>query len=348
LATWLGIALLLGVALGLTVAAQAGRRRGARNPPAPADATAAPPGGPAAAPTPGPAREVDDLPGFLEHPPGSPRPPVPAAPPTPTPETSGATAAGATVASATVVGGPRADRDGDPAGQATRRTVLAMVVAAAVLVLVAVVIALLSRDEPAAALGTSAAPATSPPPATSPAPTPPPGPDREVEAGALAAGSVPLGAGGTAARASFGTVLLERRAVGVTVTRPGLSASTDGGRSLAHLVLPAWNCLSPEPPADPEAAGCARAATEYADLAGPRLDLSRGGDRLELAGRFPTYTRPHRGPPTYTGRSYPVSATLAADGPARHGRVPATGVLTLGPGSTPTTGAPGAVLQLTD
>lgn len=171
--------------------------------------------------------------------------------------------------------------------------------------------------------------------------------DAEVAAGALAARSVPLGDDGVAARATFGSVLLERRAVGVTVARPGVSTSTAGTRALAHVVLPAFNCLTREPPADPEAAGCARAATEYADLADPELRLRRDGDRLELAGRFPTYTRPREGPPTYTGRSYPITVTLAADGRERDGRVPATGVLRQGVHRTTTTGGPEQnVLQL--
>jgi hypothetical protein len=66
-----------------------------------------------------------------------------------------------------------------------------------------------------------------------------------------------------------------------------------------------------------------------------------------VAGRFATYTRPPAGPPESTGRSYRVSAVLTADGPELDGVTPATGVLRLGTGSTPTTGGPGAnVLQL--
>jgi len=133
----------------------------------------------------------------------------------------------------------------------------------------------------------------------------------------------------------------------VTVTRPGLSVSSSGGRAAAHVLLPTYNCLFREPPPDPETAGCARAATEYADLSGPALELTRDGDRLEVAGRFATYTQPPAGPPEYTGRSYRVSAVLTADGPELDGVTPATGVLRLGTGSTPTTGGPGAnVLQL--
>jgi hypothetical protein len=133
----------------------------------------------------------------------------------------------------------------------------------------------------------------------------------------------------------------------VTVTRPGLSASSDGHRSLARVLLPTYNCLLPEPPPDPEAAGCARAATEYADLTGPALRMSRDGDRLEVAGLFATYTQPPVGPPAYTGRSYRLSAVLVADGPEVDGDAPASGVLRLGAERTATTGAPGAnVLHL--
>ncbi|WP_369130421.1 hypothetical protein, partial [Modestobacter roseus] len=133
-------------------------------------------------------------------------------------------------------------------------------------------------------------------------------------AGARAFDSVLPGEDGLTARATFTGLLLEERAVGLTVTTPALSVSTDGDRALAHLRLPVWNCLTADPPADPAAAGCARGRTEYADLSDPDLQVRRDGDRVELTGSFPTYTRPNGGPPAYTGRAYRLTATLAADG----------------------------------
>jgi hypothetical protein len=346
LVTWVVLALLLGLVLGAAAATLLAGRRGAG-----ADA----PAGPDAAtpPVPGAPRvlEVDDLPGFLEHPPGSPAPAPATAATTPT---AAATAPGgrATPAQPARQAGAGAGRH-SPADLSARSTLLSMVVAAAVLVLVAVVIALVGGgdDQPDGAPASSPSPAAVDDTTSSPARTPPttePVSD-DVQAGALAARSVEPGDEGMAARATFGTVLLERRAVGVTVTRPGLTVSSDGKRALAHVLLPTFNCLVPDPPPDPEAAGCARGATEYAELTGPDLRLSRDGARLELAGLAATYTRPPAGPATYTGRSYRLRATLAADGPERDGSTPARGVLELGAHSAPTTGGPDAnVLQLRD
>ena len=126
-----------------------------------------------------------------------------------------------------------------------------------------------------------------------PAPALPAG---DPAAGALAFASVPLGEDGLAAGVTFQGVVLEQRAVGLTVTYPSVSLSTDGERSLAHVRLPTFNCLTAEPPADPVAAGCARSLTEYADLADPQLQVTRDGERVDLAGLFPTYTRPTRRP----------------------------------------------------
>jgi hypothetical protein len=113
-----------------------------------------------------------------------------------------------------------------------------------------------------------------------------------------------------AAEASFAGLVLERRAVGVTVTTPRLRLAD--GR--AEVTLPAWNCLADEAPADPEAAGCARTPTQYAELAGPALDLQRDGDTVRVSGRFPTMTRPNGGPPEETGRAYDLAFTLRPDG----------------------------------
>ncbi|MPQ99793.1 hypothetical protein GB931_18095 [Modestobacter sp. I12A-02628] len=148
-----------------------------------------------------------------------------------------------------------------------------------------------------------------------------------VAAGALAGVSVPVGTAGRVARAVFGGVVLERRPVGVTVTYPLLSVSSDGERALAHLQLPTYNCFGNAAPADPVAGGCARSTPEYADAA---ADVALAGDRLTVAAVLPTYTRPAGQPPQYTGRSYEVSASLQATVELAPGMAAATGELRLG------------------
>jgi hypothetical protein len=146
-------------------------------------------------------------------------------------------------------------------------------------------------------------------------------------AGRLAAASVPIGADGALARLAFEGLVLERRAVGVTVAYPGVSvtaAEVPGGPALAHVRLPVWNCLTDTAPDDPVAAGCRRLPTEYADLATPALTVTGDGDGLRLSGRFATYVRPGGSPPAWTGRVYPFTAHVAP-----HGRG-ATGTLHLG------------------
>jgi hypothetical protein len=167
-----------------------------------------------------------------------------------------------------------------------------------------------------------------------------PAPATETAAAALAFESVPLGEDGVAASVTFQGVVLEQRAVGLTVTYPSVSVTSDGRRSLAHVRLPTFNCLTPEPPADPVAAGCARSLTEYADLTDPQLQVSRDGDRIDLVGLFPTYTRPNGSAPGYTGRAYQLTAAISAE---RDGSAPAAGdraaagVVRIGLDSAPTT-----------
>jgi hypothetical protein len=309
---------------------------------------------------------VDDLPGFLEHPPGSPAP-------------AGVGAAGAVwtaggQVSAGVLTGAPAPTDPPPSGPArpdppdddrtTQNAVLAMVLAAVVLIVVAIVIALADgagSDDAAPeaggrtteAAGGGSGPATSArgpgaprPGATRPgAPTasaPVPGPG----AAGMALTSVPLGTDGVAASLAFGGMVLEERAVGLTVTQPSVSVSTDGERAVAHVRLPTFNCLTADPPADPLAAGCVRSVTEYADLTGPHLQVTRSGDRIELTGLFPTYTRPAGSPPALTGRAYPLAASVSPAGPVTDGRAPAVGSLWIGLVGSRSTSDPGVnVLQ---
>jgi hypothetical protein len=143
--------------------------------------------------------------------------------------------------------------------------------------------------------------------------------------------SAPPRPGDRAARLTFGGVVLERRAVGVTVTYPGIRFSSNGGRALAHVELPTFNCLSDEAPDDPIGAGCTRSVTEYADLAAPDLVVRSDGDRLRLSGRFPTYLRPNGSPPVRTDRSYELVITVAPEDAGSTDAVRrAEGVLELG------------------
>ncbi|MCW2618732.1 MAG: rane protein of unknown function, partial [Modestobacter sp.] len=247
-------------------------------------------------------------------------------------------------------------------GQSARSVVLGMGTTAVILVALAVVIALtVGRDpgtEQAAAGGISPSERTTAAPATATAPTGTPGPGLDpavpttatpptaTTAASLAFISVPLGNRGVAASLTFGGVVLEQRAVGLTVTYPSLSVSSDGAAALAHVRLPTFNCLTSEPPADPVAAGCRRSLTEYADLAGPDLQVGRDGDRLEVVGLFPTYTRPKGSAPAYTGRAYQLTAAVSPDGSVRGPRAAATGVVRIGLDSAASTPVPGVnVLQ---
>jgi hypothetical protein len=159
-----------------------------------------------------------------------------------------------------------------------------------------------------------------------------------------AAGRTPPGGSGTGdgaakdveARVSFEGLILERRAVGVTVTAPTLELTMTRGTAHASVTLPAWNCLADEAPADPEAADCAETQTEYADLATPGLDVVHDGDALRVSGRFATVTRPNGGPPEPTGRVYALSFTVTPDGAEG-----AAGEVRLGDDRAPAVAEPG-------
>ncbi|WP_136697197.1 hypothetical protein [Geodermatophilus dictyosporus] len=257
----------------------------------------------------------DDLPGFLESPPGTPATVGPGPPPPPVPAPGPA--------------GP------DPAG----RTVAGLAVAALALVAVLAAVAGVARGGDALPGAHATAPEprapapTATPPTTAPTELPPVPADPlpgERGAGALATRSVPLGDDGVTARLALGGLVLERRAVGVTVAYPSVSVTVGEGEALAHVLLPTWNCLGGTAPADPAAAGCTPAGVEYADLPTPALEVTRDGDALRLTGRFPTYTRPSGTPPTYTGRVYPLSVTVVPAGPLRDGQARAEGALFLG------------------
>ncbi|WP_222194103.1 hypothetical protein [Modestobacter italicus] len=350
---WVLVTALLALAAGLATAALAtgtGRRRHV-----PGAAAGLPPAS-AGTGVDHPAEVVDDLPGFLENPPGS-VPALPAAAPAPSSVTSPAEPP-------TRTGSTRSGAHREAGTPVPRRTRGAALGAALLLVLAAVAVAA-TGDRPngapgpalssqrtlgpdgvvgptgpaegaAATLSAPTDPAVPGLDATEPTTTVPAGAS-ETRAAALALASVPLGEDGVAASISAQGLVLEQRAVGLTVTYPSLSVSTDGRRSLAHVRLPTFNCLTAEPPADPVAAGCVRSLTEYADLASPQLQLTRDGDRIELVGLFPTYTRPNGSAPVYTGRAYQLAATVTPAGPRRDGSTPAAGVVRIGLDSAPTT-----------
>ncbi|MGY1690035.1 hypothetical protein [Geodermatophilus sp. SYSU D01105] len=271
----------------------------------------------------------DDLPGFLDAPPGTPAAPGPAPPPSPVapPPTRDATGAGRAVS-------------GMAAG--------ALVLVATLALLAGVVRGDPDRPDPvpspAPVPSPTAAPTTAEPlPELPGVPSDPlPG---ESGAGALASRSIPLGDDGVTATLAFGGIVVEEHAVGVTVAHPSVSVTAAGAGgeavALAHVRLPTWNCMTDEAPADPQAAGCVRSRTEYADLPSPALTVTRDGDDVRLTGRFPTYTRPIGTAPTYTGRVYELTVTVSPAEPVRDGRAAAEGTLFLGTDRAATVDEPG-------
>jgi hypothetical protein len=148
------------------------------------------------------------------------------------------------------------------------------------------------------------------------------------DAGGLGAPREARAPTGAEARLRFGTVVLEERAVGVTVSSPELILDADGEGPVASLELPTWNCLAAEAPEDPAEVGCAPGRTEYAELRSPELEVVRDGDDLRIAGAFATATRPAGSDPEFTGRTYDLVVTV-------HPGSPGSGELELGDRSTP-------------
>ena len=263
----------------------------------------------------------DDLPGFLETPPG-------VAADVRTPESAAAVPDPPLAAPA-----PRrrvpAHALSTPAPRPGR---LLLVLASVAVLLIGVAAALgwVATDRPPptssaeAAAGQDTRPTWDLPDLTAFPEQPQPG---DPGAGRLAAASVPVGDEGARARLSFEGLVLERKAVGVTVAYPSVSvtaAELPGGPALAHVVLPLWNCLTDTAPEDPETAGCRRLPTEYAELPGPALTVTDDGEGLRISGRFATYLRPNGSAPEWTGRVYPLAVHVRPDGEA------ATGTLHLG------------------
>ena len=333
--------------------------------------------GPAVAPT-GATSTVgefrdDDLGDFLDHPPGTPRarPAVLAA----SPPRAGTALLGRATSrhvplASTAPGAPGTaarsrpgwDVDALPATDGSGRLVAAMAATALLAIAAAAGVALAtgaaSAPRPASPGSPSATTALPdpPPPVLSPVPVAPrPG---EPGAGELAFRSVPLGSDGVAASLTFDGIVLEQRAVGVTVSYPSVSLTATGeaagnaagdatgdaagdGAALAHVRLPVYNCLSAAAPPDPVAAGCRPSPPEFADLPAPALAVSRSGDALRFTGRFPTYTRPQGTSPVYTGRVYELSVTVTPEGRLPGDRARASAELHLGTDRAETVDAPG-------
>jgi len=362
--TWITVGVLVGLALALLVGVLLGGVLRARRAVRARRASAPPPaveprtGTPAAVP----GFPVDDLPGFLDQPPGWDAGPS-TLPPAGRAAADGAAGAEAAAAEAPRTGSTAAGDDAGPMrhggtagpGGTPGPGDTAGLTAAVVLLVAAVVVAFVggSAGTSPAADAAVASPPVAPPTLVAPSGPATPGPDpaaptteapaesTETAAGSLALTSVPLGGSGIAATATFQGLVLEQRAVGLTVTYPGVSVSTDGRRALAHVRLPTFNCLTPEPPADPTQANCVPTLTEYADLTDPDLQVSRDGDRVELVGLFATYTRPNGCPPVYTGRAYQLTAAVAPDGPRDGDAVAAAGTVRIGLDSAPSVPEPG-------
>jgi hypothetical protein len=276
---WLVLGVVLGILLAVPVTLGVRTLRSRR--PRPEEGT------PATAPSSAGFGE-DDLPGFLESPPGSVR--TPAAP-------SGGWTALVAPATPPPTAGARRD------GSANAVVLAAMAGAALLLIGVAAVLATLRNAD------ADAADAAHGGPPTTEAPRP----------------------GDVSARLTFGGVVLERHAVGVTIAYPRVHVTTGTHRAAAEVQLVTFNCLLTEAPADPVAAGCTRSVPEDAELSAPQLDVAADGDGLRVAGRFATVRRPNGSSPVPTGRVYELTVRAApADGRAGQGPEPATGLFEIG------------------
>lgn len=333
-AAWLWIVVGVGLAiLLLTTTALVARAVARRRVPAP------PPAGDGGS---GHGGHGDDLPGFLDRPPGS----------AGTPDArSGWTALSSPPAAAVEEARPPA------ADRRTDRLLVATAAAAALLVVAAVAVGVAATrhdrgHDAAAAVRYDGGPPgrhdwehhrprrPGPLPTVPAAPTP-----GQAGAGALAATTLPLGRSGLAAELTFGGVVLEPHAVGVTATYPRVRLTSDGTDAVAHVELPTYNCLAASAPPDPVAAHCTPTPTEYADLPSPALTVIRSRDgRVQLTGRFATYVRPNGTSPDWTGRVYALQITVTPAEQRDHGRVHATGELRLGTDRAATTGV--SVLRL--
>lgn len=271
---WLALGVVLGILLpALAALAVMGlRRRRAPHPSAPPPPT-----------DPG----VDDLPGFLDFPPGS----APSRDVTPT-------AWPALSASPAPAAAPLPEPVEEPDG-AARSALVAIAVTALLLVGAAAAVAAVRTEDR--------------PDRSSREPT------RTTQPGDVSA------------ELTFGGIVLERHAVGVTVAYPRVRVTVQDGRPAAELELPTFNCLRDSAPEHPETAGCSRSVPEYSQLAGTDLGVRADGDGFRITGTFPTYRRPNGSAEVATGRVYELAVDVAPrDGTLDQGSEPATGVLELG------------------
>jgi hypothetical protein len=137
---------------------------------------------------------------------------------------------------------------------------------------------------------------------------------------------------GTGGLLIAGGLVLEQRAVGITVGYPELTLDTDGAGGRLELRLPTWNCLAARAPEDPEAAGCAPSLVEHAVLESPELVVVRDGNGLLLRGLAATEVRPAGSAPEPTGRVYELELSVASTDGTTDGEV------RIGSGIAPVTG----------
>jgi hypothetical protein len=229
----------------------------------------------------------DDLPGFLDMPPGTPA--------------AGSAAPGGLVALAAPPSPPPA------APERSRRP--HAVIAAGAAVLVAAAAVLVAVWAPSASSASSA--------------RHPHHADRQPASDSRPARDVQ-------ARMTFAGVVLEERAVGVTVTYPEVEFTRNSDGGVAQLTLPTWNCMTAEAPDDPADAGCVRGRTEYAELSSPELETSRADGTLRFSGDFATSTHPTGSAPETTDRVYAIAVEVTPEEALRGRRwTHATGVLEL-------------------
>ncbi|WP_147251759.1 hypothetical protein [Blastococcus sp. TF02-8] len=153
----------------------------------------------------------------------------------------------------------------------------------------------------------------------------------EPRASATRATTPPSPSGRTTGELTAGGLVLQQRAVGITVTYPELSLSVERDTVALDLRLPTWNCLTATAPTDPAASGCIPSLVEHAELTTPELSVERDGNRLVLRGPATTELRPSGSAPESTGRVYEVELTVVL------GAEPA-GEIRIGTGSAQVTG----------
>jgi hypothetical protein len=139
----------------------------------------------------------------------------------------------------------------------------------------------------------------------------------------------------------YAGVVVGRDGAGLLVAYPAMQVSSTGGHTVAHLKVPLFRCAGRVAPGSPNFHGCVRRQVEYADLAAPAARITRRqGDRITIAGRFPTYTygrsvdRDPRLPVRWTGRTYLVRVDAEPGRALGAAAFAGLGTVTLGSGGT--------------